>query len=236
MMHLIALLQSAQNCDGLLDCRFRYGHRLKPPLQRRILLDVFTIFIQGRRANTAQFAARQLRLQHIRRIRRTFRIARAHNGVQLVDKQNDLSLSRCDFLEKRLQPILKFAAILRSSNHRAQIHRHNPFVTQRIRYIPAHHATRQPLGNRRFTNAWLTDQHGIILCAPRQHLHHAANLIVPSNHRINFPFPSQSREVLAILLQGLEFIFRIRVRHPLRSAHLTHLFQQHRPSHALPLK
>ena len=156
MVHLVALLQPAQNRDGLFDRRFRHGHRLKPPFQCRVFLDVFAILIQRRRANTAQFAARQLRLQHVRRIRRTFRIARAHNRVQLVDKQNDLSLGRCDFLEERLQPVLKFAAILRAGNHRAQIQRHNPLVAQRIRHIPTHHATRQPLGNRRFTNAGFT--------------------------------------------------------------------------------
>ena len=236
MVHLVALLQPAQNRDGLFDRRFRHGHRLKPPFQGRVFLDVFAILIQRRRANTAQFAARQLRLQHVRRIRRTFRIARAHNGVQLVDKQNDLSLGRRHFLQERFQPILKLAAIFRTGNHRTQIQRHNPLVAQRIRHIPAHHTTRQAFGNRRFAHARLADQHGIILCAPRQHLHHAANLIIPSNHRINFPFPRQSCEVLAILLQGLKFIFRIRIRHPLRSAHLTHLFQQHRPRHALPLK
>ena len=150
VVHLVALLQPAQNRDGLFDRRFRHGHRLKPPFQCRVFLDVFAILIQRRRANTAQFAARQLRLQHVRRIRRTFRIARAHNRVQLVDKQNDLSLGRCNFLEER---------------------------------------------------------------------------IVPANHRIDLPFPRQGREVLAVFLQCLEFIFRIRIRYPLRSAHLVHLLQ-----------
>ena len=130
VVHLIALLEPAQNCDRLLDRRFLHRHGLEPPLQRRIFLDVLAILIQRRRANTAQFPTRQLRLQHVRRIRRTLGIARADDGVQLVDEQNNLALSRRYFLQKRLQAVLKFTTILRTRNHRAQVHRHDALVLQ----------------------------------------------------------------------------------------------------------
>ena len=64
VMHFVALLQSAQNRDRIFHARLIHHHRLKTPLQRRVLLDVFAILIERRRADRAQFAARQLRLQH----------------------------------------------------------------------------------------------------------------------------------------------------------------------------
>ena len=102
MMHLVTLLQPAQNRDGRLDRRLVYLHRLEAPLQRRVFLDVFAIFVQRRRAHAAQFAARELRLHDVRRVARAFRRARADERVQLINEQNNLPLARGDLLEKRL--------------------------------------------------------------------------------------------------------------------------------------
>ncbi len=80
VMHFVAFLQSAQDRDGRLDARLVHHHRLETPLQRRVLLDVLAIFVERRRADAAQFAARQLRLEHVRRVRRAFRRARADDA------------------------------------------------------------------------------------------------------------------------------------------------------------
>ena len=69
--------------------RLAHHHRLETPFQRRVFFDVLAIFIQRRRADAAQFAARQLRLHHVRRVRRAFRRARADERVQFVNEQND---------------------------------------------------------------------------------------------------------------------------------------------------
>ena len=58
-------------------------------------------------APTAQFAARQHRLEHIGRVHRALGRARADDRVQLVDEQDDLALRLGDFLE---------SAFSRSSN------------------------------------------------------------------------------------------------------------------------
>ena len=60
VMHFVALFQSAQNRDRVFDARLVHHHRLKTPLQRRVFLDVFAIFIERGRADRAQLAARQL--------------------------------------------------------------------------------------------------------------------------------------------------------------------------------
>ena len=80
---------------------------------------MLAILIQRCCANTTQFAAGQLRLEHVGCVRRALGIACANNRVQLIDKENDLPLGRRDLLQKGLQAILEFAAVFRACNHRA---------------------------------------------------------------------------------------------------------------------
>ena len=53
---------------------------------------MLAIFIESRRANHVQLAARQRRLEDIRRIHRTFRGASANQQVQFINKKNDVTL------------------------------------------------------------------------------------------------------------------------------------------------
>ena len=65
-------------------------HGLEAALQRRVLLDVLAVFVQGGRADAAQLAAREHRLEHVGGVHRAFGLARADEGVQLVDEEDDL--------------------------------------------------------------------------------------------------------------------------------------------------
>ena len=92
VMDFVALLEPAQDRDGRLDARLGDQHRLEAPFQRGVFLDVLAIFVERGGADGAQFAARELRLHDVRRVRRAFRRARADERVQLVNEQNDLAL------------------------------------------------------------------------------------------------------------------------------------------------
>ena len=59
VMDLVALLQAAQDGDGVLHARLVHQHLLEAPLQRGILLDVLAVLIQGSGADAVQLAARQ---------------------------------------------------------------------------------------------------------------------------------------------------------------------------------
>ena len=200
--------------------RLVHHHRLKTPLQRRVLFDVFAIFVERRRADRAQFAARQLRLEQIRRIDRAFRRARADDGVQLVDEENDLALRIGHLLEERLQPVLEFAAEFRAGDHRADVHRDEPLVLQRLRHVAADDAARQTFDDRRLADARLADEHRIVLRPAREHLHHAPDFVVAPDDRIDLPAPRQLGQIAAVFFQRLIFPLGILIRHPLRAAHL----------------
>ena len=138
--------------------------------------------------------------------------------VQFVNEQNDFAFAGGDFLEKRLEPVLEFAAIFRAGNHRAQIHRHEPLVLERFRHVAADDAPGQALGNGRLAHAGFADEHRIVFRAARQHLHHAADFLVAADDRVNLPLPRQRREVAAVFVERLKFGFGIFVGHALVAA------------------
>ena len=94
VVDLVALAQAAQDADRVFDRRLADHHRLEPALERGVLLDVLPVLVERRRADGVQLAAREHRLQHVRRVHRAFRRAGADDGVQLVDEEDDLALRR----------------------------------------------------------------------------------------------------------------------------------------------
>ena len=72
--------------------RLRHEDRLEAPGESRILLDMLAVLVQRRGADAMELAAGQRRLQHVGGIHRPLGLARAHQGMELVDEQDDLAL------------------------------------------------------------------------------------------------------------------------------------------------
>ena len=123
VVDLVALLEAAQDRDGVLDRRLRDEDRLEAPLERGVLLDALAVLVERRRADAAQLAARERGLQQVRGVHRALGRARADERVQLVDEEDDLALRRLDLLEHRLEPLLELAAELRAGDERAHVER-----------------------------------------------------------------------------------------------------------------
>src|SRR5947209_19158268 len=102
MMDFVALPETAQNRDRVLDRWLIDQHRLETPLQGRILLNVLAVFIEGRGPDAVQLATGQHRLEKIAGVHCAFRLAGTNDGVQLVDEEDDVTLSGLDLLEDRL--------------------------------------------------------------------------------------------------------------------------------------
>ena len=98
-------------------------HRLEPPLQGGVLLDVLAVLVERRRADAAQFAAGQRRLEQVGGVAAAFGSAGADDGVQFVDEQDNTAAGVGDFAQHGLQPLLEFAAKLRAGDQRAHVER-----------------------------------------------------------------------------------------------------------------
>ena len=96
VVRLVALLQPAQDRDRVRDRRLADEDRLEAPLERGVLLDVLAVLVERRRADRAQLAAREHRLEQVRGVDGALRRAGADDRVQLVDEEDDLALGVLD--------------------------------------------------------------------------------------------------------------------------------------------
>ena len=92
VVRLVALLQPAQDRDRVGDRRLADEDRREPALERGVLLDVLAVLVERRRADAAQLAAREHRLQQVRGVDRALGGAGADDRVQLVDEEDDAAV------------------------------------------------------------------------------------------------------------------------------------------------
>ena len=123
VVHLVALLEAAQDGDGVLDRRLADEHLLEAALEGGVLLDVLAVLVERGGADHAQLAAGQHRLEHVAGVHGALGGARADDRVHLVDEGDDLALGVGDLLEHGLQPLLELAAVLGAGHHRAEVER-----------------------------------------------------------------------------------------------------------------
>jgi hypothetical protein len=201
VVQLVLLLQAAQDGDRALHARLVDQHLLEAALERGVLLDVLAVFVERRRADAVQFAARQRRLEHVAGVDRALGLAGADHGVQLVDEQDDASLVLRDLLEHRFQAFLELAAILGAGQQPGHVEHQHLLALQRIRDLVIDDALRQAFDDRRLADARFADQHRVVLGAPLQDLHGAADFVVATDHRVELALGGALGEVDAVLLE-----------------------------------
>ena len=123
--------------------------------------------------------------------------------MQLIDKQNDLTLGGFDLFEHSLQTIFELAAIFRTGQHRTKIKSHQALIPERLRNVAGYDSLRQPFDDRRFTDAGFADQNRIVFGSSREHLNRAPDLIVPADHGIEFSLARLIGEIASVFCQRL---------------------------------
>ena len=226
VVRLVALLESAQDGDRALDRRLADVDRLEATLERGVLLDVLAILVERGRADDAQLAAREHRLEHLAGVHRAFGLAGADERVQLVDEDDELVRILGELLEHGLEPLLELAAELRAGDQRAEVEREEPLVLEALGHVAVDDALREPLDDGRLADARLADEHGIVLRAAREHLHDASNLLVAPDHGIELALARGVGEVARVLLQRLVLILRRLVGDAVRPAHRLERLEQ----------
>ena len=219
VVHLVALLETAQDADGVFDAGLVDDDRLEAPLQRGVLLDVLAVLVEGGGADAAQLAARQRRLEHVAGVHRPLGGARAHQGVELVDEEDDPAVRAGDLVEHGLEPVLELAAVLGAGDHGAEVQRHHAAVAQALGHVAGGDPLCQPLGDGGLADSRLADQHGVVLGAPAQHLDHPADLLVATDDRVELARAGGVGEVAAVLVERVVLVLGVGVGDALRAAH-----------------
>ena len=101
--------------------------------------------------------------------------------------------ARCTSLQHGLQALLELAAVLGARDQRAHVQGDEAPIPQALRHVAAHDALGQTLHDGRLAHAGLADQHGVVLGAAGQDLHHAPDLIVAADHRVQLALARPGR-------------------------------------------
>src|SRR5208283_1575099 len=151
------------------------------------------------------------RLENVGRVQRSFRRSRAHQRVQLINKDDGI-LRLHQFFHDGLQPLLKLSTIFRSRNDQRKIKRQNSLVREERWNLAVGNPLRQAFDNSRLADSRLADQHWIILGAPAQNLDHTLQLTVASNQRIQLAVHRRLRQIARKLAQEGRLALPLRLR------------------------
>ena len=166
VVRLVALLEAAQDGDGVLHRRLTDEDLLEAPLEGRVLLDVLAVLVQRGRADEAQLATGEHGLEHVPGVHRTLAArSGADDRVDLVDEGDDLAITGPDLLEHRLEALLELAAVLRAGQHGREVEAVERLVTQALGHVALDDALGQPLDDGRLADAGLADEDGVVLRA-----------------------------------------------------------------------
>ena len=104
--------------------------------------------------------------------------------MNLVDEQNRVRLL-LQGVEHLLDAFLEVAPIAGARDERPKIEGVEAGVLERGRHPSLVNAQGQALGQRRLSDAWLTDEEGIVLPPPAEHMHHAVEFGIAPNQRVD---------------------------------------------------
>ena len=126
--------------------------------------------------------------------------------MHLIDEEDDVAVL-LHFVHKSLDAAFKLAAELRTGDERREIQKLHFFFAQLRGHFACRNAQGKPLCNGRFTDARLTDETRIILCAAGQNLHHTLNLALAADDGIQLAVSRLHGEVGAVRCNVLTLRF-----------------------------
>ena len=200
VVRLVAVAQALEDVDGQRDGRLVHLDRLEAPLEGGVLLEVLAVLVDGGRAHRLQLAPRQHRLEDGGRVDGTLGGARADQGVDLVDEQDDVA-PRADLLEDLLQTLLEVTAVAAARHERAEVERVELLARQRLGHLVGHDALGEALDDGGLADAGLADEDRVVLRAARQDLHDALDLFGASDDGVELAVAGQLGEVPAELVE-----------------------------------
>ena len=209
VIDLVALLQAAEDGDGVLHRGLVHQDGLEAPLQRRILLDILAVFVESGGADAVQLAPGQHGLEQIARIHGALGLAGPHDGVQLVDEQDDAAFRFFDLVQNGLQALFKLAPVLGARDQGAHIQGKDGLVLQRGGHVALHDALGQPFGDGGLADAGLADEHGVVLALAGEDADDVADLVVPADDRVQLAAPGPLHQVGTVLFQRVIGLLRM---------------------------
>ena len=191
---LIPAAQAPEDGLGLLRGGLRHLHRLEPPLQGGVLLDILAVLLQGGGPHHLDLPPAQGGLEDVGGVDGPLGGPGPHDVVQLVQEQDHVSRPS-DLRQHLVHPLLKLPPVLGARHHGHQIQAEQPLAPQGLGHRPGGHAQGQPLRHRRLAHPRLADEGGVVLGAAGQDLDHPAHLPLPAHQGVQVPQGRQPGEI-----------------------------------------
>src|SRR5205814_2457118 len=186
------------------------------PLERSVALEVLAVLVERRRADRLQLAARESRLEDRRSVDRALGRTHADEVMQLVDEEDDVAPLH-DLLHHLLQALLELTAVLRARDERSEVERVDLLALQELGHLARGDAGGEALDDGGLADAGLADQHGVVLRAPREDLHHALDLGLAPDHGVELALGGELGQVAAELVEELGALRLLARRAPARA-------------------
>ena len=119
--------------------------------------------------------------------------------MYFIYEEDNLSVAVHDFFDHSLETFLKFALILGARDKRTHVKGEDLAVLEVLRHLSVDDLCGDAFGNCRLSHTRLTYENRIVLRAPAQNLQHAADLLISTDHRIEFSVCRSLIEVYGIL-------------------------------------
>ena len=191
VLDLVMLLESAleplENVDRLLDRRLVDVDLLEAARQGAVLLEDVAKLRIGCRTDTAQLPRGKRRLQQVGGIHGATRgRARPDDGMDLVDKENDVLLL-LQLGEHRFQSLLEIPAILGPRDKRSEVKCIDQGIGKHLGYITIDNLLGHALRDCGFADTGFTDEQRIVLAPAAKNLDGTLHLEVPPDERVDAP-------------------------------------------------
>ena len=197
---LVPIPQAPEDGPGGVLVGLGHQHGLEPPLQGGVLLDILPVLVGGGGADDLQLPPAQGGLDDVGRVDGPLGGARPHDGVELVDEEDDVA-HPAHLGQDVLHPLLKFPPVLGARHHGGEIQGHEALGAQLVGHVPGHHPAGQALGHGGLAHAGLADEGGVVLLPAGEDLDDPLDLLLPAHHRIQHAPGGQAGEIPGELLQ-----------------------------------
>ena len=200
VVRLIVVGDTLEDLQRVLDAGLRHRHRLEAPLQRRILLDILAVFVEGGGSDDLNLPTGQGGLEDVGGVHAALGISGPYDVVYLVDDQNHVA-QLADLLDEPLHAALELSTELGTGHQSRQIQQIDLLVPQLEGDLPGGDALGQSFGNGGLAHAGFTDEAGIVLLPAVQNLHHPLDLLLPADDGVQLALSGPAAEVDAVVIQ-----------------------------------
>ena len=180
---LVFLFDVLQDGQRFFCSRGGYRHLLEAAFECSVLFYVLTILIQRSGSDALYLSTGKSGFEHIGRIHRSGCRACSHDGMYLVDEEDDLRIL-LQLIEHGFQPLFELSAIFGAGYHLSQIEADDPLVEKNTAHLPVHDAFGQSFHDGTLAHTGFADEHRIVLFAPAEYLYHPFDLLLPTHYRV----------------------------------------------------